>query len=121
MLRRDRNHPSVVMWSIGNEIPEQGREDGWKIAKRLTDICRQEDPTRPTTAAFNAADAAIKNHLAEQVDIPGFNYRARALRAVRRRAPAVDDGRRRDRLLRQLARRLPPADREVPEAPLAAS
>jgi beta-galactosidase len=77
MLRRDRNHPSVVMWSIGNEVPEQGREDGWKIAKRLADICRQEDPTRPTTAAFNAADAAIKNRLAEQVDIPGWNYRAR--------------------------------------------
>jgi beta-galactosidase len=77
MLRRDRNHPSVVMWSIGNEIPEQEQPDGWKIAKRLADICHQEDPTRPVTAALNSADAAIKNHMAEQLDIPGFNYRAR--------------------------------------------
>ena len=76
LLRRDRNHPSVVMWSIGNEIPEQDKEDGWKVAKRLADICRQQDPTRPTTAAFDSADNAIKNHLAEQVDIPGWNYRA---------------------------------------------
>jgi beta-galactosidase len=77
MLRRDRNHPSVVMWSIGNEIPEQGKADGWKIAKRLADICHHEDPTRPVTAALNSADDAIKNHLAEQLDVPGFNYRER--------------------------------------------
>ena len=38
MIRRDRNHPSVIMWSIGNEIPEQGRPDGWQLAKQLTDI-----------------------------------------------------------------------------------
>ncbi len=77
MLHRDRNHPSVVLWSIGNEVPEQDREDGWKIAQRLSQICHQEDPTRPTTSAFNSADNAIKNHLAEQVDIPGWNYRER--------------------------------------------
>ncbi|HVO13142.1 MAG TPA: beta-galactosidase GalB [Vicinamibacteria bacterium] len=77
LLRRDRNHPSVVMWSIGNEIPEQGQPDGWKIARRLADICHREDPTRPTTAALDNADQAIANHLAEQLDIPGFNYKAR--------------------------------------------
>lgn len=74
-VRRDRNHPSVVLWSIGNEVPEQGRPDGAVIAQRLTDIVHEEDRTRPTTAAFNSADAAMKNHLAEAVDIPGFNYR----------------------------------------------
>ncbi|HXY38824.1 MAG TPA: beta-galactosidase GalB [Vicinamibacteria bacterium] len=77
MLRRDRNHPSVVMWSIGNEIPEQETADGWKVAKRLADICHREDPTRPTTAALDNSDQAIANHLAEQLDIPGFNYKAR--------------------------------------------
>ena len=77
MIRRDRNHPSVVMWSIGNEILEQADADGWKVAKRLTDICHEEDPTRPVTAGFNQAENAIKNRLAEQVDIPGFNYGVR--------------------------------------------
>ncbi len=77
MIRRDRNHPSVVMWSIGNEILEQAKEDGWKEAKRLTDICHEEDPTRPVTAGFNQVENAIKNGLADQVDIPGFNYGVR--------------------------------------------
>jgi beta-galactosidase len=74
-IRRDRNHPSVVLWSIGNEIPEQGRSDGAVLAQRLTDISHEEDRTRPTTAAFNMADEAIRNRLTEAVDIPGFNYR----------------------------------------------
>jgi beta-galactosidase len=75
MLRRDRNHPSVVLWSIGNEVPEQGRADGWKTAKFLTDICHQEDPTRLVTSGFNNWVPAIKNGLADQVDVPGFNYK----------------------------------------------
>jgi beta-galactosidase len=75
-VRRDRNHPSVVMWSIGNEVPEQGMPDGAKIAQELTRICHEEDPTRPTTAAFNNANGAMRNGLADAVDLPGFNYRA---------------------------------------------
>jgi beta-galactosidase len=74
-VRRDRNHPSVIMWSIGNEIPEQNSPDGWMEARRLTGLFHEEDPTRPTTSAFNSPEAAIKNRLAENVDIPGFNYR----------------------------------------------
>jgi beta-galactosidase len=76
-LRRDRNHPSVVMWSIGNEIPEQGRPEGPVIAKRLTEICHEEDRTRPTTSAFNNAAAAIRTGMADQVDVVGLNYRIR--------------------------------------------
>src|SRR5262249_32669565 len=76
MVRRDRNHPSIIMWSIGNEIGEQGRPDGWQVAKRLADFVRDEDRTRPTTAGFNNWAQAIRNKLAEQVDIPGFNYKA---------------------------------------------
>jgi len=73
-VRRDRNHPSIILWSIGNEIPEQGKENGWEEAKRLVGFFHEEDPTRPTTSAFNNWRGAIKNKLADQVDIPGFNY-----------------------------------------------
>ncbi len=75
LIERDRNHPSVVMWSIGNEIPEQGRTDGWRVAKMLTGIAHDADPTRPTTAAFDKWQEAIRNELAANVDIPGFNYK----------------------------------------------
>ncbi len=74
LVRRDRNHPSVILWSIGNEIPEQDQAAGADIAKFLTGIAHQEDPTRPTTSAFNSWQNAIKNGLTDQVDIPGFNY-----------------------------------------------
>lgn len=76
MVRRDRNHPSVIMWSIGNEIREQGHsQDGKFIAQFLADICRDEDPTRPVTAGFNAHNEAIKNGLADVIDLVGFNYK----------------------------------------------
>ncbi len=76
MIRRDRNHPCVIMWSIGNEILEQkDAENGAKTAKFLHDICKREDPTRPTTAGFNYPEEAMKNGLAQTVDIPGWNYK----------------------------------------------
>lgn len=75
MIRRDRNHPSVIMWSIGNEINEQGMVEGKEIARKLAEACRKEDPTRPVTAGFNNHNAAIKNGLADVIDIVGFNYK----------------------------------------------
>jgi beta-galactosidase len=75
MVRRDRNHPSIILWSIGNEIPEQKSPDGWQEARRLTGLFHDEDPTRPTTSAFNNWDDAIRNKLADEVDVPGFNYK----------------------------------------------
>lgn len=79
-IRRDRNHPCVIMWSIGNEIPEQGSRDGANIAGFLNDICHDEDPSRPTTSGFNDPDRAIKNGLADVVDVPGWNYRPKRYR-----------------------------------------
>lgn len=74
-IRRDRNHPSIIMWSTGNEILDQLYPDGADTARMLTEICHNEDPTRPSTAAFNHSDEAIKNGLAAEVDIVGFNYK----------------------------------------------
>ncbi|HEX8424811.1 beta-galactosidase GalB [Hymenobacter sp.] len=75
MVRRDRNHPSVIMWSIGNEVPDQSAPGGNKIAKRLQDIVHREDPTRPVTAGMDRIDAAINNNFASVLDIAGFNYK----------------------------------------------
>ena len=87
LVRRDRNHPSVILWSIGNEVPEQDRGNGAEIAKMLTGFAHQEDPTRPTTAAFNSWANAIKNGLADQVDIPGFNYQPMRYEQIQKEHP----------------------------------
>jgi beta-galactosidase len=87
MVRRDRNHPSIILWSIGNEIPEQKSPDGWREAKRLTKLFHEEDPTRPTTSAFNDWDDAIRNKLADEVDIPGFNYKPMLYQRIHQEHP----------------------------------
>lgn len=74
MIKRDRNHPSIILWSIGNEVPEQKSPDGAKTAKFLVDISHNEDPTRLTTSGFNSLSNAIKNGLADAVDVVGLNY-----------------------------------------------
>ena len=75
LIRCHRNHPSIVMWSIGNEVGEQGRVDGGKVARYLQDICHREDPTRPVTAGMDQPDNAMKNQFAAVLDVPGLNYR----------------------------------------------
>lgn len=75
MIKRDRNHPSVIMWSIGNEIREQSEKDGYLLARELTKICHEEDSNRPVTAGFNNFDQAIKNGLADEIDLVGANYK----------------------------------------------
>lgn len=75
MIRRDRNHPSVILWSIGNEILEQGTKDGWKTARELTAICHDEDPSRLVTAGFNYYPASFDHKLAHEIDVVGLNYK----------------------------------------------
>lgn len=75
MLRHYRNNPSVVMWSIGNEVPTQCSPEGYKVAKFLQDICHREDPTRPVTCGMDQVDCVLKNGFAAMLDIPGINYR----------------------------------------------
>ena len=75
LVRNHRNHPSIVMWSIGNEIPEQWSEEGRDISKHLQDICHKLDPTRPVTQGMDQAEAALSSGFAQVMDVPGFNYR----------------------------------------------
>jgi beta-galactosidase len=75
MVQRDRNSPSVIMWSIGNEVPDQGVVNGNKIVAFLQDICHREDPTRPVTMGMDRIQNALDNNFASAVDIPGFNYK----------------------------------------------
>ncbi len=82
MIRRDRNHPSVIAWSIGNECGEQGMEEKWDIPRRLTEICHREDPTRPTTAGNDNPWAAGQGY-AETIDLYGFNYKPHLYAAFR--------------------------------------
>lgn len=75
MVRNFRNHPSVVMWSIGNEIPGgyQTSPDGWRKADALRAIVKSEDATRPVTMGNNARGAG--DHLWKGIDLLGFNYK----------------------------------------------
>jgi beta-galactosidase len=79
MVMRDRNHPSVVMWSIGNEIPDQSTKEGPALARQMIALCHQLDPTRLVTSGNDniAADhnAATEDFLeAFANDIIGYNY-----------------------------------------------
>lgn len=87
MLRRDRNHPSIVIWSVGNEVGEQySGEAGALIARRLVTIVREEDPTRPTTNAMNWAQADMP--LPAEVDVISLNYQGAGIRSLPSKFPA---------------------------------
>lgn len=73
-VRRDRNHPSVILWSIGNEIPDQRQPEGWKLAQALAGIVREEDRTRDITTACNEVESGY-NGFQTVVDAFGYNYK----------------------------------------------
>ncbi len=78
-VRRDRNYPSVIMWSFGNEVGEQYTgEEGAKVAKRIHDIVKEEDTTRPTISAMNYAKPDMP--LPAVLDVIGLNYQGEGIR-----------------------------------------
>ena len=79
MIRRDRNHPSVFMWSFGNEVGEQYTgEEGAEVAKELHDIAKEEDPTRPATASMNFAKPDMP--FPRCLDVISLNYQGEGIR-----------------------------------------
>ena len=75
MVEHFRNSPSVVMWSIGNEVPSQWGPDGVAELTRLQDLVHALDPTRPVTCGMDQIGAVLDNGFAAALDIPGFNYK----------------------------------------------
>ena len=74
-VKRDRNHPSVIMWSIGNEIPEQrNAQTGEAMATRLASFVTEEDPTRPISAGMNNPTQALETGFAKPLQLVGVNY-----------------------------------------------
>ena len=74
LVRRDRNHPSVVLWSIGNEVREQRDAEGQKLSAQLAQIVREEDMTRPVSAGCDFVDSGY-NGFQKTVDAFGYNYK----------------------------------------------
>ena len=76
LIRHYRNNPSIVMWCIGNEVPDQWNgNNGPKLSRMLQDICHREDPTRPVTCGMDQVTCVLANGFAAMIDIPGLNYR----------------------------------------------
>jgi beta-galactosidase len=75
LVRATRNHPSIVMWSSGNEVPDQWGEKGVERARWLQDIFHREDPTRPVTVGMDQVKATMESGFGSLLDVPGLNYR----------------------------------------------
>jgi len=76
MVKQYRNNPSVIMWSIGNEVMEQRVDNGWKLARHLQKIVHDEDPTRLVTNGLSMYPYFLDKGMAAEMDIVGLNYKA---------------------------------------------
>lgn len=74
LILNHRNHPSIIMWSIGNEIPEQNSKEGAERCRRMVELCHKLDPTRPVTAGMNSDMGVLRSGYAQALDIFGINY-----------------------------------------------
>jgi beta-galactosidase len=75
LVHATRNHPCIVMWSAGNEVPDQHGSMGAKRAKMIQDIFHREDPTRPVTVGMDQVKATMESGFGAILDVPGLNYR----------------------------------------------
>ena len=87
LIHATRNHPCIVMWSSGNEVPDQWGEAGVKRAKWLQDIFHREDPTRPVTVGMDQVKAVMESGFGAIMDIPGLNYRVNLYDEAYKRFP----------------------------------
>lgn len=87
LIHATRNHPSIVMWSSGNEVPDQWGADGVKRAKWLQDIFHREDPTRPVTVGMDQVKNVMQSGFGALLDIPGLNYRVNLYNEAYERFP----------------------------------
>ena len=82
LVLANRLHPSIVMWSIGNEIPEQGMKEGNRMSREIQDYLHSLDITRPVTSGMDRIDNAISTGFAQVLDVPGINYRTHRYKAT---------------------------------------
>ena len=82
LVKANRNHPSIVMWSIGNEIPEQGSAVGREMAIHLQGLVHSLDATRPVTQGMDRVDNAMATGFAQAMEVPGLNYRLHRYQAA---------------------------------------
>lgn len=87
LVKRHRNHAAIVMWSIGNEIPEQGMKGGKETAERLQALCHRLDPMRPVTQGCDRVDNALATGFMQAMDVPGLNYRLHRYQAALDKVP----------------------------------
>ena len=87
-VRRDRNSPSVIMWSTGNEVKEQKSKKGHKIALHLKEIIKSEDPTRMVTVGCSYPETGF-NGFQKTVDAFGYNYKPYLYEKFRKKNPNI--------------------------------
>lgn len=87
LVHATRNHPCIVMWSSGNEVPDQWGAEGVKRAKWLQDIFHREDPTRPVTVGMDQVKATMESGFGAVLDVPGLNYRLHLYQEAYKRFP----------------------------------
>ena len=87
LVHATRNHPCIVMWSSGNEVPDQWGAEGVKRAKWLQEIFHREDPTRPVTVGMDQVKAVMESGFGAIMDIPGLNYRVHLYEEAYKRFP----------------------------------